>query len=73
MNPDIPDGLQKIANGRDLLLATEVGLVTNTQVQTIRKKICQTGSFHGAKPIKIGGRLQFSVSDIAKLVRGESV
>ena len=73
MNTEIPDGLRKIANGRDLLLATEVGLVTNTQVQTLRKKICQTGSFHGAKPVKIGGRLQFAVDDIAKLLRGESL
>jgi len=56
-----------------LLLVIEVGLVTNTQVQTIRKKICQTGSFHGAKPVKIGGRLQFAVEDIAKLLRGESL
>ena len=73
MNTEIPDGLRKIANGRDLLLVTEVGLATNTQVQTIRKKICQTGSFHGAKPVKIGGRLQFAVEDIAKLLRGESL
>ena len=67
----IPEGLAKIANGRDNLLTHEVSLVTNIAVQTIRKHLCHTGSFHGIKPIKIGGRLQFPVQDIANLIRGE--
>ena len=68
---DIPQGLAIIANGRDNILTHEVGLVTNTATQTIRRHLCHTGSFHGIKPIKIGGRLQFPVREIAKLIRGE--
>ena len=68
---EIPDGLAKIANGRDNILTNEVSLVTNTASQTIRKHLCHTGSFHGIKPIKIGGRLQFSVIEVARLIRGE--
>ena len=70
---DIPEGLARIANGRDNILTHELGLATNTATQTIRKHLCQTGSFHGVKPIKIGGRLQFPVDEVARLVRGESV
>lgn len=68
---DIPEGLATIANGRDNILTHELSLVTNTATQTIRRHLCQTGSFHGIKPIKIGGRLQFPVPEIAKLIRGE--
>ena len=68
---DIPEGLASIANGRDNILTHEVGLVTNTATQTIRRHLCHTGSFHGIKPIKIGGRLQFPVREIAKLIQGE--
>lgn len=71
--PDIPEGLAKVANGRDIILAKEVSFVTNTQIKTIYKHLCNTGSFHGAKPIKIGGRVQFTVIDIARLMRGETV
>ena len=70
---EIPEGLARLANGRDNILTHELGLATNTTTQTIRKHLCQTGSFHGIKPIKIGGRLQFPVGEVAKLVRGESV
>lgn len=65
---DIPEGLARVANGRDNILTHELGAVTNTATQTIRKHLCQTGSFHGVKPIKIGGRLQFPVGEVAKLV-----
>ena len=68
---DIPEGLARVANGRDNILTHELGVVTNTATQTIRKHLCQTGSFHGIVPIKIGGRLQFPVFEVAKLVRGE--
>lgn len=69
---DIPQGLANIANGRDNILTHELSLVTNIAIQTIRKHLCHTGSFHGIRPIKIGGRLQFPVKDIAKLIRGHS-
>ena len=68
---EIPQGLAKLANGCDIIGTHEVGLATNTAPQTIRKHLCLKGHFHGCKPIKIGGRLHFSVSDIAKLIRGE--
>ena len=67
----IPEGLAQVAKGRDNILTHELGVVTNTATQTIRKHLCQTGSFHGVKPIKIGGRLQFPVIEVAKLVRGD--
>ena len=69
---DIPEGLASIANGRDNILTHEVGLVTNTATQTIRRHLCHSGSFHGIKPIKIGGKLQFPIREIAKLIRGEA-
>lgn len=71
--PEIPEGLANIAKGRDNILTHELGAATNTATQTIRKHLCQTGSFHGIKPIRIGGRLQFPVGEVAKLVRGEGV
>ena len=70
---EIPEGLARLANGRDNILTHELGIATNTATQTIRKHLCQTGSFHGIIPIKIGGKLQFPVSEVAKLVRGESL
>ena len=70
---DIPEGLATIAKGRDNILTHEVGLVTNTAPQTIRRHLCHSGSFHGIKPIKIGGKLQFPVREIAKLIRGNHV
>ena len=68
---EIPEGLARLANGRDNILTHELGMATNTATQTIRKHLCQTGSFHGIIPIKIGGKLQFPVGEVAKLVRGE--
>jgi len=70
---EIPEGLANIAKGRDNILTHEVGLATNTASQTIRKHLCQSGHFHGIVPLKIGGRLQFPVGEVAKLVRGEAV
>jgi len=70
INQEIPEGLAKIANGRDIIGTYETALVTNTASQTIRKHLCLKGHFHGCKPIKIGGRLHFAVSDIARLIRG---
>lgn len=71
--PEIPQGLALIAQNRDNILTHEVALATNTATQTIRKHLSVAGHFHGLKPIKIGGRLQFPVGEVAKLVRGESL
>ena len=73
MNDEIPDGLKKAANGRDLIPLKDTSFALSTQAQTIRKHLCVTGSFHGAKPIKIGGRILFAVEDIARLMRGETL
>jgi len=70
---DIPKGLAEQANGRDNLLIQELAKATNTAPQTIRKHLSQTGTFHGIKPIRVGGKLQFAVIDVAKLIRGESL
>ena len=68
---NIPDGLAKIANGRDNLPTIEAAYATSTSPQTIRKHLCLYGHFHGVKPVRIGRRLYFKVSDLAGLVRGD--
>ena len=69
--PNIPDGLARIANGRDNLPTNEAAYATSTAPQTIRKHLCLYGHFHSVKPIRIGGRLYFKVTDLARLVRGD--
>ena len=69
-NHKIPEGLAKLANGRDNLSTKDAAFVTNNSPKTIHKHLCLFGHFHGVTPIKIGGRLYFRVSDLAKLIRG---
>lgn len=71
--PIIPDGLAKVANGRDNLPINDAAFVAGAAPQTIRKHLCLFGHFHGIKPIRIGGRIYFRVSDLARLVRGEQI
>ena len=71
--PSIPDGLARIANGRDNLSTNEAAYAIGAAPQTIRKHLCLYGHFHGVKPIRIGSRLYFKVSDLAPLVRGEKL
>ena len=68
---NIPEGLAKIANGRDNLPTNEAAYSISTSPKTIRKHLCLYGHFHGVKPVRIGGRLYFKVSDLASLIRGE--
>ena len=68
---EIPQGLALVAQQRDNILTHELARVTNTATQTIRKHLSQAGHFHGIVPIKLGGRLQFPVIEVAKLIRGE--
>ncbi|QKM64649.1 hypothetical protein DCO17_05005 [Polynucleobacter tropicus] len=68
---DLPVGLAKIANGRDLISTHETAFAFGIVPQTLRKHLCTKGSFHGVKPIKIGERWHFSVRDLALLMRGE--
>lgn len=67
----IPDGLAKIANGRDNLPTNEAAHATSTSPQTIRKHLCLYGHFHGIKPVRIGRRLYFKVIDLAALITGD--
>jgi len=69
--PNIPDGLARIANGRDNLSTNEAAYATGAAPQTIRKHLCLHGHFHGVKPIRIGNRLYFKVTDLARLVQGD--
>jgi len=71
VNQNIPAGLAKIANGRDNLPTNEAAHSVSASPKTIRKHISLFGHFHGIKPLKIGGRLYFKVTDLARLVRGE--
>jgi hypothetical protein len=70
---DLPEGLAKIANGRDLISTHETAYAFGIVPQTLRKHLCLKGNFHGVKPIKIGDRWHFSVKDLAQLIRGETV
>ena len=66
--PNIPEGLARLALGRDNLSTSEAAFATSTSPKTIRKHLCLFGHFHGIQPIKIGGRLYFKVIDLAKLI-----
>lgn len=39
--------------------------------KTIRKNYCLTGHCYGIRPVKVGGRLLWPVSEIARLLSGE--
>jgi hypothetical protein len=41
--------------------------------KTVRKNYCLTGHCYGIKPVKVGGRLLWPISEIAKLLNGESL
>ena len=69
----LPDGLAKIANGRDLISTHETAYAFGIGPQTLRKHLCIKGNFHGVKPIKIGDRWYFTVKDLAPLIRGELI
>ena len=68
----IPEGLAKIANGRDNLPTNEAAYSISASPKTIRKHLCLYGHFHGVKPVRIGGRLYFRVIDLARLITGSA-
>ena len=39
--------------------------------KTVRKNYCLTGHCYGIKPVKVGGRLLWPISEIARLLNGE--
>ena len=67
----LPPALAEIARGRDHVLTPEYGRAIGRAAQTIRKEFCEKGEAYGLRPVKIGGRLLWSVSEIAALLRGE--
>ena len=70
---NIPEGLARIALGRDNLSTNEAAFATSTSPKTIRKHLCLFGHFHGIQPIRIGSRLYFKVTDLAKLISNGTV
>jgi len=63
--------LAELSQGRDIISVKEVSKATNISTQTIRKQISLKGNFYGITPIRLGNRLHFSVTDLAKLIGGK--
>ena len=68
----IPPALAATAQGRDLVTTAEFAKATARASQTIRKNYCLQGECFGIRPVKIGGRLLWRVTDIAALLNGKS-
>jgi hypothetical protein len=66
----LPPKLAEIARGRDHVTTPEFGRVITRAEQTIRKIYCLTGECYGIRPVKVGGRLLWPVSEIAALLNG---
>jgi hypothetical protein len=62
--------LAEISAGRDHLQTSEFARAISRSNQTIRKGYCLTGHYLGIRPIKLGNRLMWSVSEIAALLNG---
>ena len=68
----IPPALAATAQGRDLVTTAEFAKATARASQTIRKNYCLHGECFGIRPVKIGNRLMWRVTDIAALLNGEA-
>ena len=66
----IPEALAAIAAGRDHVPTNDFGKATLHADQTIRKNYCLTGECFGIRPVKVGNRLLWPVSQIAALLNG---
>ncbi|PLK50193.1 hypothetical protein [Uliginosibacterium sp. TH139] len=71
MTAHIPAALAEVSKGRDLLDTAEFGKATIRAPQTIRKNYCLTGHCFGIRPVKIGNRLMWPVTEVARLLTGE--
>jgi hypothetical protein len=69
INLEIPKELANVAQGRDHILTHEYAKAIGKSSQTIRKNYCVDGEVYGLRPVKIGGRLLWSVKDIAALLK----
>lgn len=68
----LPAALAATTQGRDLVTTAEFAKATARASQTIRKNYCLQGECFGIRPVKIGNRLMWRVSDIAALLNGEA-
>lgn len=68
----IPEGLYATAGNRDLITTNEFAEALNVSSQTVRKNYCLNGEAYGIKPIKVGSRLLWSVSEVADRLKGKS-
>lgn len=41
--------------------------------KTVRKNYCLTSACYGIRPLKVGARLLWPVSEVAKLLNGEAI
>ena len=69
---NIPESLAKIANARDILPTNEAAYSLSVSPKTIYKHLCLYGHFHCVKPVRIGTRLYFRVTDLARLITGNA-
>jgi len=70
MSTNIPVALAAMAAGRDHIQTAEFAHASGHASQTIRKNHCLKGECFGIRPIKLGNRLLWPVSEIAKLLNG---
>ncbi len=49
--PSIPDGLAKLADGRDLIGTSEISKLVNVSPKTILKHLHLNGHFYGIQPV----------------------
>ncbi|MBU3620925.1 helix-turn-helix domain-containing protein [Polynucleobacter sp. CS-Odin-A6] len=52
----------------EVVITEEFAKAVHNSPQTVRKNYCEKGHCYGIVPIKVGGRLLWRVSDIAKLL-----
>jgi hypothetical protein len=67
---DILEYLRELTGGRPLANTAELGQMYDTAPQTIRRNHSEKGEFHGLRPIKIGNRLFWPLTEIARVMSG---
>ena len=56
------------------LTTEQLGIATHSKPNTIRTRLCKTGSFYGIKPIKLpSGRLLWPADAVQALLAGKEV
>jgi hypothetical protein len=70
-NQSLTPALAAIAAGRDHIRTEEFAKAANRASQTIRKNYCLDGECFGIRPVKVGNRLLWPVSQVAALLAGE--